>query len=131
MERLLKFKSACSRTIQNAAANSARRGAHHRRCAREGVTGDYDALITPLDARRGPRNGIIALMPSGYKSHFLLPENLCVETIKGEHGKEKRRLKSARNPLRFTLTLDTLRTFSLSSNSKTKVNFFSSEYLFF
>ncbi len=39
-ERLLKLKSACSRTIPNAGANSFMRGAHHRRCAREGLTGN-------------------------------------------------------------------------------------------
>ena len=38
-ERLLKLKSACSRTIQNAGAELFMRGAHHRRCAREGLTG--------------------------------------------------------------------------------------------
>jgi hypothetical protein len=29
----------------NANANFFLRGAHHRRCAREGLTGDYDAVI--------------------------------------------------------------------------------------
>ncbi len=43
-ERLQSVKQACSRTIQTSGANRFVRGAHHRRCAREGLTGGYDAL---------------------------------------------------------------------------------------
>ena len=39
-------KQACSRTIQTSGANRFVRGAHHRRCAREGLIGVYDALST-------------------------------------------------------------------------------------
>src|SRR6185503_9772283 len=37
-ERLRSLKQACSRTIQTSGANRFVRGAHHRRCAREGLT---------------------------------------------------------------------------------------------
>ena len=37
-------KQACSRTIQTSGADRFVRGAHHRRCAREGLIGGYDAL---------------------------------------------------------------------------------------
>ena len=50
-ERLLKLKSACSRTIQTPTLTFLR-GAHHRRCAREGLTGDYDAVIMGEVANR-------------------------------------------------------------------------------
>src|SRR6478672_6695178 len=38
LRALLKLKSACSRTIQNASDNCLMRGAHHLLCAREGLT---------------------------------------------------------------------------------------------
>src|SRR5260370_13424673 len=44
-ERLRSLKSACSRTIQNASANRFVRGAHHRRCAREGLTVSHYGLL--------------------------------------------------------------------------------------
>ena len=37
-ERLRVLQQACSRTIQTSGANRFVRGAHHRRCAREGLT---------------------------------------------------------------------------------------------
>src|SRR5215510_10924918 len=39
-------KQACSRTIQTSSADRFVRGAHHRRCAREGLIEAYDALCT-------------------------------------------------------------------------------------
>ena len=42
-ERLQSVKQACSRTIQTSGANRFVGRAHHRRCAREGLTGSYDA----------------------------------------------------------------------------------------
>src|SRR6185295_2334434 len=48
------LKSACSRTIQNASANCLLRGAHHRRCAREGLTVvDYALLKANWQADMG------------------------------------------------------------------------------
>ena len=41
------MKQACSRTIQTSGANRFVRGAHHRRCAREGLTGAYNAQFEP------------------------------------------------------------------------------------
>src|SRR5262245_59091109 len=46
-ERLRNVKHACSRTIQTSGANRFVRRAHHRRCAREGLLGCYDALHGP------------------------------------------------------------------------------------
>jgi len=40
-------KQACSRTIQTSGANRFVRGAHHRRCAREGLTEPYNAQSEP------------------------------------------------------------------------------------
>ena len=45
-ERLRCVKQTCSRTIQTSGADCFVRGAHHRRCAREGLTGAYDASCT-------------------------------------------------------------------------------------
>ena len=48
-------KQACSRTIQKRPALICFvRGAHHRRCAREGLIGTYDALLGPQVASLRP-----------------------------------------------------------------------------
>ncbi len=46
-ERLRSVKQASSRTIQTSGASRFVRGAHHRRCARVGLTKRYDALAGP------------------------------------------------------------------------------------
>jgi len=53
---------ACSRIIQNAAANSPRHGAHHRWCAREGINRRYDAIRPVLHARNGALSGVCSVL---------------------------------------------------------------------
>ena len=51
-ERLRNVKTSLLSNYPNASANRFVRGAHHRRCAREGLTGAYDALRDTPVARR-------------------------------------------------------------------------------
>ena len=53
-ERLRSVKQACSRTIQTSGAIGFGRGAHHRRCAREGLTGPMMPRKRPKLQAAGP-----------------------------------------------------------------------------
>jgi len=78
------LKQACSRTIQTSGADHFLRGAHHRRCAREGLTG----LMMPY--KQGP----LQLTGPGGATRDLLRRPsisyLTVPAINTYHRKETR-----------------------------------------
>src|SRR4029078_32173 len=70
-ERLRCVKQTCSRTIQTSGADCFVRGAHHRRCAREGLTGAYDALFTgPVASSQADHRFPLAMLPDTVNSEL-------------------------------------------------------------
>jgi len=92
-------KQACSRTIQTSGANCLGRGAHHRRCAREGLTepmmpyvgGKLQAGGPPPHSRRSSSGNVVyfgqhfisslkPLSTSGFAPALLVP-SVCFSNL--------------------------------------------------